>query len=69
MSNKAHGKASTIWVTFVHFEVARRSWVRRQKMASPAQGLHLQRTNALALVLFFNEAFRFDAQPYADGKH
>src|SRR6267378_147989 len=56
-------------VTFVHFEVARPSWLRHQKMASPAQGFVLQRTKTLALGFFFNEAFRFDAQTYADGKH
>jgi hypothetical protein len=37
-------------------------------MASPACGF-LKRTKTLALRFFFNEAFRFDAQTYADRKH
>src|SRR5207247_9982871 len=56
-------------VTFIHFEVARPSWLRRRKMASPARGFVLRQTKTLALRFFFNEAFRFDAQTYADGKH
>src|SRR4029453_8064460 len=38
-------------------------------MTSPARGFLLQWTKTLALRFFFNEAFRFDAQTYADGKH
>src|SRR5215471_10244424 len=38
-------------------------------MATPAGGFVLKRTKRLALRFFFNEAFRFDAQTYADRKH
>src|SRR5262249_9261935 len=38
-------------------------------MASPARRFVAKGTKALALRVFFNEAFRLDAQPYADRKH
>jgi hypothetical protein len=50
-------------------DLARPSWLCRRKMASPARGFALKRTKTLALRFFFNEAFRFDAQTYPDGKH
>jgi hypothetical protein len=50
-------------------EVARPSWLRRRKIASPAHGFVLLRIKPLALRFFFNEAFRFDAQTYTDWKH
>src|SRR5262245_27487047 len=50
-------------------EIARPSWLRRRKLASPACGFVLHRTKTLALRFFFNEAFRFDAQTHADWKH
>jgi hypothetical protein len=43
--------------------------LRRHKIASPAHGFVWLRIKPLALRFFFNEAFRFDAQTYADWKH
>jgi len=50
-------------------ETAGPSWLHRRKIASPAHAFVLQQTKTLALRFFFNEAFRFDAQTYADWKH
>jgi hypothetical protein len=43
--------------------------LHRCKIASPAHTFVLLQTKPLALRFFFNEAFRFDAQTYADWKH
>src|SRR5262249_55245764 len=50
-----------------HFSSLRQ--LRRRKWQVPSRGFVRKRTKTLALLFFFNEAFRFDARTYPDRKH